>query len=1023
MPYIKRIVMNGFKSFAKPTTIELARGMNVFIGPNGAGKSNITDGLCFVLGRLSIKSMRAEKLSGLIYNGGKYEKPAKQAIVELYIDNSDGAFVLGNEKPKEIKISRIIRRDGQSQYKINDKTCTRQELLELLGQQGIDPYGFNIILQDEIFKFVTMRSEDRRKLIEDISGIGIYEARKQKALRELEKTEAKLKEVRTILNERYAYLKNLEAERKQALKFKQLEATLLKLRLSLLVKKQKEKQEAKQKAEAKLKAKAKEQDRIAKQIEQLKQKRASIVNSINSIDEKIKSEAGQGQEELRKSITELKAEQARLSVTIENRKQQLEQLKARKKQLQQDISNLQKQISELEAEQETALSSNVNAKLKKLKQQLEQLKARLKYYEKKQLSITQASQECNKAKALIEEKEKQLLSVANEIENINKNIVELEKNLTGIDTVNINNQLEKQQEELQKVRQRIKQIEQQIVELTTKQNMHKQDLDKIKASQQCPTCLRVIDDAAREEIHRKFSEIINNISTTIQQLTSRLQQLQKQEQAINEKITSLNVELEKAKEDMLIAKQINALEQNKQQLEEKKRELAKQIDELKKKYDDALKIMQDEQHVSQQIFSITEQIKTIEQEIARLSITNKPNVDLQLSMARKELSRIEFVIKKIEEDIPKTEQELSELQQEFSNITSELKQKQLQEQKLNEKFKKLLDEKTKLQNKLLEIDKKHSELQGAAYSLQSVINETKIELAKIDAEIHALRSEILTEIEEHPQQFALLVSKLDRQEQTKDSEKQQEIQLQLKEPEQVETQQKAKVMSDEQKLEIAAKIAVKRSIDDLKARLIAVEQQLREIGSVNLRALEVYDDVKQEYEKIEQKMQQLVKEKESILKMIQQIDRKKKRTFMKTFEQINSEFTRNFASLSSKGTAMLELENKEDPFAGGVDIVIKLAKGKYFDINSLSGGEKTLVALAFIFAIQKFRPYFFYIFDEIDAALDKHNSERLAELMRKHIKHNQCIIITHNDAIISQAEYLYGVTMRDGVSKVVSIKL
>jgi len=116
-------------------------------------------------------------------------------------------------------------------------------------------------------------------------------------------------------------------------------------------------------------------------------------------------------------------------------------------------------------------------------------------------------------------------------------------------------------------------------------------------------------------------------------------------------------------------------------------------------------------------------------------------------------------------------------------------------------------------------------------------------------------------------------------------------------------------------------------------------------------------------------------------------------------------------------------ENKQNPFEGGINIVVKTGHGKYFDVRSLSGGEQTLVALSLIFAIQEYRPYSFYMLDEIDAALDKRNSERLAHLLNRYMQSGQYVVITHNDEIISRATNLYGVSMHDGVSKVISQSL
>ena len=213
-------------------------------------------------------------------------------------------------------------------------------------------------------------------------------------------------------------------------------------------------------------------------------------------------------------------------------------------------------------------------------------------------------------------------------------------------------------------------------------------------------------------------------------------------------------------------------------------------------------------------------------------------------------------------------------------------------------------------------------------------------------------------------------------------------------------------------------------VDKLRDKLHNAESILSRIGSVNLRALEVYDDIKAEYDKIREKVEQLDKEQEGILKIINQIDRKKKKTFMETLNDINILFSRNFSSLSTKGEVSIVPMDKKEIFNAGLEILVKISPGKYFDVTSLSGGEQTLVSLALIFAIQELHPYSFYIFDEIDAALDRRNSERLSYLLKKHMKKGQYLIITHNDSIISESSnILYGVSMQEGVSKILSLEI
>ena len=216
---------------------------------------------------------------------------------------------------------------------------------------------------------------------------------------------------------------------------------------------------------------------------------------------------------------------------------------------------------------------------------------------------------------------------------------------------------------------------------------------------------------------------------------------------------------------------------------------------------------------------------------------------------------------------------------------------------------------------------------------------------------------------------------------------------------------------------------IKSNKEVLSQRLAKAQEILSRIGAVNLRSLEVYDSIKKEYDAVKEKAEIIDKEKKGILKIIHEIDVKKKKVFVQTLKQLNELFSRNFSQLYTKGTVSLDLENRKDPFDGGVNIIVKTGHGKYFDVKSLSGGEQTLVALSLIFAIQEYRPYYFYLLDEVDAALDKKNSERLAGLLIRYMQKGQYILITHNDEIISRATNLYGVSMHDGISKIISLKI
>ena len=170
----------------------------------------------------------------------------------------------------------------------------------------------------------------------------------------------------------------------------------------------------------------------------------------------------------------------------------------------------------------------------------------------------------------------------------------------------------------------------------------------------------------------------------------------------------------------------------------------------------------------------------------------------------------------------------------------------------------------------------------------------------------------------------------------------------------------------------------------------------------------------------------LEKEKVDVLTLMNEIETKKKDHFMRTFTEANENFSRIFSSLFKKGKAYLQLDNSQNPFEDGLSIKVKLTGNRFMDIKSLSGGEKTLTALSFIFAIQEYAPSGFYLFDEIDAALDKKNSEVLSQLIRKYASDAQYIVISHNDGVISAADSVYGVSLpKDGfgMSKVVSLRI
>jgi chromosome segregation ATPase len=210
-------------------------------------------------------------------------------------------------------------------------------------------------------------------------------------------------------------------------------------------------------------------------------------------------------------------------------------------------------------------------------------------------------------------------------------------------------------------------------------------------------------------------------------------------------------------------------------------------------------------------------------------------------------------------------------------------------------------------------------------------------------------------------------------------------------------------------------------IGSLREKEKEVMERLQELGPVNLKAIEEFDSIVGEFEEFKEKVDKIAEEKEAIQETISRIEEKRMETFMATLNSIARNFKDVYRGLTG-GEAELVLEDPKNLDTG---LMIKATPPgkKLLHIDSMSGGEKTLTAFAFLFALQKHKPAPFYILDEADATLDKVNTSRIVSLIKKQSKDAQFIIISHNDELVRQADQIYGVTMDGGESKVMGIEL
>ena len=207
--HLKKLELSGFKSFAKTTVLEFPSKITAIVGPNGSGKSNITEGIRWVLGEQSMKSLRGKKGEDLIWNGSPQVPRMGKASVTLFFDNSDGKMPIEFE---EVVLSRKIFRDGLNEYYLNDAQVRLKDVVELMARVGLGESKHNIISQGEVDRLLLSSARDRREMLEEALGLRVYQIKKRETERKLEQTEENMKQVEALVREVTPHLKFLRGQ-------------------------------------------------------------------------------------------------------------------------------------------------------------------------------------------------------------------------------------------------------------------------------------------------------------------------------------------------------------------------------------------------------------------------------------------------------------------------------------------------------------------------------------------------------------------------------------------------------------------------------------------------------------------------------------------------------------------------------------------------------------------------------------------------------------------------------------------
>ncbi|QGA80073.1 chromosome segregation SMC family protein [Candidatus Nanohalobium constans] len=233
---INKVTSKGFKSFQRKTAVPFYNGLTAIVGENGSGKSNIIDAMSFVFGKRS-SSLRAEKLTQLIFNGGENRSQADHAKVTITLDNSSGIFdefLEEGQEVEEVKVGRKVTQAGSSMYKFQGSNCKRSKIDEIARKANIDPDGYHFVRQGKVTEIVEQSDKERRKVVDELSGVAEFDEKKDEAEEELQEVEEKLQEQEIILNEKKDHLEKLKEEKELAIKYRELEERKEKLEASTL---------------------------------------------------------------------------------------------------------------------------------------------------------------------------------------------------------------------------------------------------------------------------------------------------------------------------------------------------------------------------------------------------------------------------------------------------------------------------------------------------------------------------------------------------------------------------------------------------------------------------------------------------------------------------------------------------------------------------------------------------------------------------------------------------------------------
>ena len=923
--FLKSLEIFGFKSFADRTLIEFSDGISALLGPNGCGKSNVVDAIKWVVGEQSARSLRADTMEDVIFNGTETRKPLSVAEVTITISNEAGLLTMIDAP--EVAIKRRLYRSGEAEYFLNGNPVKLKELRELFWDTGIGKSAYSVMEQGKIDQILSSKPEERRYLFEEAAGITKHKLRSREAEAKLERTEENMRQVGGVLGEVKRSHDSLKSQSEKTLKFRALREEVFAAELDLHLLRLRQFVQEKDRRDEEIGSKTKERDKVKAEIDSINlslEENFDVVNGMEAqLVEHQKTVFGlaveaRGKQEQRKLLS---------SRLVESRGK-MDQASLRAKALGARLETLR----EDEAEKEGELAA---------------LRARLRDIEK---NIADFEAAIRAAEGGIRENEAGVARAEADIAKLEASRAEARRRLDGI-TEDIVAQLDARlkesgysaQERL-KAEEAIESLIAAIMARLSGKGALLEDLAKVGATA-----------SDRDAVIAKAASDLAETALQAEELRARYQEYKKTTPSfIDEFLSPEGIITKKRAIDREIGECDAGVAERRArigQFQQESRALGERLDEYRRTLED-----QRGNRIRMQ--------------------TQATGAEEALAMLRREIAGQEGFLKELENEVYLEEKRLREAEEELGGIDEEIAG-------IERKGKELSAELERLER---DIALKNSDLTKRQEDVKRKMERLALLQGELER-VHLGLAQTETEIRNVKENFAEQYSR--------------------------------DLMEFETRM-----FEIRTPVAELREALAGLKQRLKDLGSVNLMAPEEYAEVKERYDFLSGQLADLEKARSDLRRITDEIRDESAALFLDTYNKIKKNFHNMFRRLFGGGRGELRLVDSSHVLESGIEIYAQPPGKKLEAISLLSGGEKTLTAIALLFATYMVKPSPFCFLDEIDAALDEQNVVRFVNLLREFGRMSQFIVITHNKKTVTGANALLGVTMEDsGVTKVIAVRL